>query len=251
MRALLVLPTYNEAGTVREVVERALAARGEIDVLVVDDGSPDGTGRIADEMAARQPRVQVMHRSEKAGLGPAYLAGFRHGLARSYDAFIEMDSDLSHDPADLPRFVEGARSADVVIGSRYVPGGGVSNWSKGRERLSRAGNAYARVLLRFPFTDATAGFRCYRREVLEAIRLERVRSEGYTFQIEMTWRAWTAGFAVTEIPIVFTERREGSSKMSRGIVLEALWRVFRMALAVRRPPEAPHPRSVGARRDAV
>jgi dolichol-phosphate mannosyltransferase len=244
MRALLVLPTYNEAGTISEVVARALAATAEVDVLVVDDGSPDGTGEIAERIAAGEPRVRVLHRAQKGGLGPAYLAGFREGLDRGYEAFIEMDSDLSHDPVDLARFVDAARSSDVVIGSRYVPGGGVSNWSRGRERLSRGGNLYARLLLGFPFTDSTAGFRCYRRAVLETLPLGRVRSEGYTFQIEMTWRAWTAGFSIREIPITFTERREGTSKMSRWIVVEALWRVLLLGLRLRRPPERPHPRSV-------
>lgn len=246
MKALLVLPTYNEAANINEVVERALAATPQIDVMIVDDNSPDGTGKIADAIAGEQPRVTVMHRPGKGGLGPAYIAGFTDGLRRGYDAFIEMDSDLSHDPADLARFVAAAERADLVIGSRYVPGGGVTNWSKARLRLSQAGNLYARVLLGFGLTDSTSGYRCYRRGLIETLPLERIGSEGYTFQIEMAWRAWGLGFKVTEIPIVFQERREGASKMSNRIVVEALWRVLGFALRLRRAPKQPHPRSVAA-----
>jgi glycosyltransferase involved in cell wall biosynthesis len=244
MKALLVLPTYNESSNIREVVSRSLASTPEVDLLIVDDNSPDGTGRIADELAAADPRVNVLHRPGKGGLGPAYIAGFTEGLARGYDAFIEMDSDLSHDPADLRRFVDAAQTADLVIGSRYIPGGGVTNWSKARLALSKAGNLYARILLGFGLTDATSGYRCYRRELIETLPLDRVGSEGYTFQIEMAWRTWGLGFRVTEIPIVFAERREGQSKMSRRIVFEALTRVLGFALKFRRPPRRPHPRSV-------
>ncbi|MGH2831041.1 MAG: polyprenol monophosphomannose synthase [Actinomycetota bacterium] len=244
MKALLVLPTYNEAASIHEVVERALASTPEIDVLVVDDNSPDGTGRIADQIAAAAPRVHVLHRPGKGGLGPAYLTGFGWGLGRGYEAMLEMDSDLSHDPADLARFVDAAHRADVVIGSRYIPGGGVTNWSRVRLALSRGGNLYARMLLRFGLTDATSGYRCYRAAVLHALPLDRIGSEGYTFQIEMAWRAWAQGFAVTEIPIRFSERREGESKMSRRIVMEALWRVLGFALRFRRAPRVRHPESV-------
>ncbi|MHB8511501.1 MAG: polyprenol monophosphomannose synthase [Actinomycetota bacterium] len=247
MKALLVLPTYNEAGSIREVIDRSLSATASIDVLVVDDGSPDGTGKIADEISASNPRVKVLHRPRKSGLGPAYLAGFREGLRQGYDAMIEMDSDLSHDPSDLARFVEAAERSDLVIGSRYIPGGGVSNWSRMRLVLSKAGNLYARALLRFPLTDATSGYRCFRREVLEALPLGEVGSEGYTFQIEMAWRAWSMGFRVSEIPIQFSERREGSSKMSNRIVFEALGRVMKFAARGRRPPKAPHARSVASK----
>jgi glycosyltransferase involved in cell wall biosynthesis len=246
VRALLVLPTYNEAANIKEVLERALAATPDIDVLVVDDNSPDGTGTIADDIAAADSRVRVMHRPGKGGLGPAYIAGFTDGLARGYDAFIEMDSDLSHDPGDLARFVVAAHDADLVIGSRYVPGGGVTNWSKARLRLSRGGNLYARLLLGFGLTDSTSGYRCYRRGLIETLPLQRIGSEGYTFQIEMAWRAWTMGFRVVEIPIVFAERREGASKMSRRIVFEALWRVVLFALRFRRAPKRPHARSIAA-----
>jgi glycosyltransferase involved in cell wall biosynthesis len=246
VRGLVVLPTYNEAATIDEVIARTLAATPDVDVLVVDDGSPDGTGAIADGIATREPRVRVLHRTAKEGLGPAYIAGFRDGLARGYDAFVEMDSDLSHDPADVARLLAAAAEHDLVIGSRYVAGGGVRNWSKGREMLSRGGNVYARALLGFNLTDATAGFRCYRRAVLETIPLEEVGSAGYTFQIEMAWRAWTLGFDVAEIPITFTERRAGTSKMHRRIVIEALWRVLAFSTRFKRAPASPHPRSVRA-----
>jgi glycosyltransferase involved in cell wall biosynthesis len=248
VKALVVLPTYNEAGTIHEVIARVLASTPAASVLVVDDGSPDGTGAIADDYAEAEPRVRVLHRKKKAGLGPAYLAGFREGLGLGYDLLLEMDSDLSHDPADVARFAEAAGRFDVVIGSRYVPGGRVVNWSRFRVMLSRGGNAYARALLRLDLTDATSGFRCYRRAVLETLPLDEVTAEGYGFQIEMAWRAWTAGFAVGEIPITFTERREGASKMSKAIVAEALRDVARFAAQRRRPPPRPHSRSVRAGR---
>jgi glycosyltransferase involved in cell wall biosynthesis len=244
MKALVILPTYDEAGTIAEVIRRTLAATKEVDVLVVDDASPDGTGKIAEGIAAGEPRVRVMHRPAKGGLGPAYLAGFREGLDRAYDAMLEMDSDLSHDPADVARLVDAAARADLVIGSRYVPGGATVNWSRFRRFLSRGGTLYAKRMLGLPLSDATSGFRCYRRPVLEAIPLDEIGSEGYAFQIEMAWRAWTLGFRTEEIPIVFTERREGASKMSRRIVAEALWRVFLWAFRRRRPPKRPHPHSV-------
>ncbi len=248
MKALVVLPTYNEAGTIEEVVSGVLASTPDVDVLVVDDNSPDGTGAIADRLAEANPRVRVLHRPGKGGLGPAYIAGFRDGLARDYEALIEMDSDLSHDPADVARLVADAATVDLMIGSRYVPGGATENWSPFRRRLSRAGTAYAKLLLRIPLADATSGCRCYRRAVLEAIPLDDIRSEGYAFQIEMAWRAWILGFRLGEIPIVFTERREGASKMSRGIVVEALTKVFLWGLRRRRPPRTPHPRSVAGPR---
>lgn len=244
MRVCVVLPTYNEAGTIEEVIERVLAASDQAHILVVDDNSPDGTGALADRIAATDERVAVLHRPGKGGLGPAYLAGFRHALAQRFDAMIEMDSDLSHDPADVARLIDAAATADLVIGSRYVPGGGTRNWSRARELLSRGGNLYARTLLRFPLSDATAGFRIYRRAVLEQIPLDEIHSEGYSFQIEMAWRAWTLGFGLAEIPIVFTERREGTSKMSKSIVFEAVGAVARWARQRRRPPARPHPRSV-------
>lgn len=240
----MILPTYNEAGTIAAVIEKTLASTPEVDILVVDDASPDGTGEIADRIAMGESRVRVMHRSAKGGLGPAYLAGFRDGLDRGYDALLEMDSDLSHDPADVARLVAGATNADLVIGSRYVPGGSTVNWSRFRRILSRAGTLYAKGMLGLPLSDATSGFRCYRRAVLESIPLHAIGSEGYAFQIEMAWRTWTLGFRTVEIPIVFTERRQGASKMSRRIVFEALWRVFGWAVRRTRPPKHPHERSV-------
>ena len=246
MKVCVVLPTYNEAGTIGEVIARVLASTPDVDILVADDNSPDGTGKLADDIAAREQRVRVLHRPGKAGLGPAYVAGFKDALARGYDAVIEMDADLSHSPEDIPRLIDAAATADVVLGSRYAPGGGTRNWSKSRERLSRVGNAYARLALRVPVHDATAGFRIYRREVLEELPLDDVSSAGYGFQIEMLWRAWLAGFKVVEIPIVFTERREGVSKMSRAIVAEALKNIAVWGTKRARPSGRPHPRSVAA-----
>lgn len=248
MRTLLVLPTYNEAGTIAEVIQGALTSTPDVDVLVVDDGSPDRTGEIVERIAAGEPRVRVIHRPAKGGLGPAYLAGFRVGLDGPYDAVMEMDSDLSHDPGDVARLIAAAENADLAIGSRYIPGGGTVNWSRFRRFLSRGGTMYAKALLGLPLSDATSGFRCYRRAVIETVPLERIRSGGYAFQIEMAWRAWTMGFRTTEIPIVFTERREGASKMSRAIVAEALWVVLIWSLRMRRAPRTPHPRSVASRR---
>jgi glycosyltransferase involved in cell wall biosynthesis len=246
VKALVILPTYNEAGTIEEVIAGVLRSTPDVDVLVVDDASPDGTGAIADRLAAGERRVHVMHRPGKGGLGPAYLAGFRHGLERGYAALIEMDSDLSHDPADVVRLLAAADAADLVIGSRYVPGGSTVNWSRFRRLLSRAGTLYAKGMLGLPLSDATSGFRCYRRAVLENIPLGEIHTEGYAFQIELAWRAWILGFRTVEIPIVFTERREGASKMSRAIVIEALWRVLRWALKRARPSRRPHSASVRA-----
>ncbi|MCA1830982.1 MAG: polyprenol monophosphomannose synthase [Actinomycetota bacterium] len=243
MKVRVILPTYNEAGTIRDVVARALGSTPDVDVLIVDDNSPDGTGDIADGIAAAEPRVFVMHRASKQGLGPAYIAGFVDSIARGYEAMIEMDSDLSHDPADIPRLIEAARAADVVIGSRYVRGGDTQNWTTGRRLMSRGANLYARTLLRFPVRDATAGFRLYRRAVLETIPLDEIHSEGYGFQVEMTWRAWTLGFTIVEIPITFVERREGASKMSRAIAIEGGRKVLRWAAKRARRPAEPHPRS--------
>jgi glycosyltransferase involved in cell wall biosynthesis len=246
MNTVAVIPTYNEAGTIAEVVRRALDASPSVRVLVVDDSSPDGTGAIADGIAAGESRVEVLHRPAKSGLGPAYREGFAIALAAGAEAIVEMDADLSHDPGDLPRLIDAAARADVVIGSRYVPGGATKNWSRARELLSRGGNAYARGLLGLPLRDATSGFRLYRRAVLEALPLGEMRSEGYGFQVEMAWRAWTSGFAIVEIPIVFSERREGASKMSRAIVAEAAATIARWSVRRARPPARPHPRSVRA-----
>jgi len=227
--AWLVLPTYNEAENVEPIVRAALAELATVGiehhVLVVDDGSPDGTGQIADGLAGELPEVEVLHRGQKQGIGPAYLAGFSHALAAGADLLIEMDADFSHDPADLPRLIAAADDADLVLGSRYVPGGGVTDWGLGRRVVSRGGSLYARILLGIPVDDLTGGFKCFRRAVLEGLDLARIGTDGYGFQIEMTYRAVRAGYRVKEIPIVFRDRRVGSSKMSARIAVEAFWKV--------------------------
>ena len=225
--AWLVLPTYNEAGNVESVVAESLAnLPDDARVVIVDDGSPDGTGAIADRLAAERPgRVEVLHRPGKGGLGPAYIAGFRRALAGGAGLVIEMDADFSHDPRDLPRLLAAIDGADLAIGSRYVPGGGVEAWSPSRRLLSRGGSAYARRVLRVPVQDLTGGFKCFRREVLEAIDLDAVDSKGYAFQVEMTYRAARCGFRIAEVPIVFHDRRDGVSKMTASIAAEAAWRV--------------------------
>jgi len=225
--AWLVLPTYNEAGNVESVVAQSLAQLPEdARVLVVDDASPDGTGAIADRLAAEHPdQVEVLHRTGKRGLGPAYIAGFRRALSGGAGLVLEMDADFSHDPADLPRLLAAAERADLVIGSRYVAGGRVEAWSASRRLLSRGGSAYARRVLGLDVRDLTGGFKCFRREVLEAIDLDGVDSKGYAFQVEMTYRAARRGFRVAELPIVFHDRRVGASKMTAAIAAEAAWRV--------------------------
>lgn len=222
----LVLPTYNEAENVEPFVEAALAKLpAAAQVLIVDDGSPDGTGRIADGLAERHPSVHVLHRRCKEGLGPAYIAGFREALARGAGLVLEMDADFSHDPAYLPRLLEAAERADVVLGSRYIEGGGVSDWGPLRRAISRGGSSYARRVLGVGVRDLTGGFKCFRREVLEAIDLDTIRARGYAFQVEMTYRAIRCGFEVVEVPIIFRDRRVGSSKMDLSIVAEAFWRL--------------------------
>jgi dolichol-phosphate mannosyltransferase len=224
-RVLVVIPTYNEAETLEPVVARMRASVPEADVLVVDDGSPDGTGDIADRLVAADPAVHVLHRTQKAGLGAAYIAGFRWALAEGYDVVVEMDSDGSHAPEELPRLLTALREADLVIGSRWVPGGQIRNWPLFRQVISIGGSTYARVLLRFPVRDSTSGYRAFRRHVLEELKLDEVASQGYCFQIDLAWKTWRSGFRVREVPITFTEREVGRSKMSRAIVIEALWRV--------------------------
>jgi dolichol-phosphate mannosyltransferase len=227
----LILPTYNEAENVRAIVTAAgeVLARAAPDgfrVLVVDDGSPDGTGQIADQLAAERPWMEVLHRTEKNGIGPAYLAGFRHALDRGAAYVMEMDSDFSHDPADLARLLEAVHGgADLALGSRYVAGGGVRDWGLLRRFISEGGSTYARLVLGLRVRDLTGGFKCFRREVLEAIRFDGVRSQGYAFQVELTYRAVQAGFRVTEVPIVFRDRQHGQSKMSWRIAAEAMWLV--------------------------
>jgi glycosyltransferase involved in cell wall biosynthesis len=224
-RVLVVTPTYNERENLPELTRRLRTAVPSADLLVVDDASPDGTGEFADELAAADQQVQVLHRDAKEGLGPAYLAGFRWGLDRGYDVLVEMDADCSHAPEQLPDLLAALADADLVLGSRWVPGGAVVDWPASRMLLSRAGNAYARLLLGVPVKDATGGYRAYRRQVLETLELDDVASQGYCFQVDLVWRAWQAGYRVVEVPIRFTERVAGTSKMNRAIVAEALWQV--------------------------
>lgn len=224
-RVLVVLPTYNERDNLEPIVSRVRGAAPAAEVLVVDDGSPDGTGLLADQIAGRDDHVHVLHRANKAGLGAAYLAGFRWALDRGYDVVGEMDADGSHQPEQLSRLLDGLLDADLVIGSRWTRGGEVSNWPWTRELLSRGGNAYARILLDIPIHDATAGYRAFRAAALDKLGLEDVRSQGYCFQVELVLRALRAGLRVVEVPITFVERTQGKSKMSRAVVAEALWRV--------------------------
>jgi dolichol-phosphate mannosyltransferase len=225
-RALVCLPTYDERENLPPMVEAILASVPQVDILVVDDNSPDGTGQVADGIAAREPRVHVLHRRGKEGLGKAYLAAFAWALARDYGLVLEMDCDFSHDPKYLPAMLARAEQADLVLGSRYVEGGGTVNWGLTRKVISRGGSFYARTILGLPVRDLTGGFKCFRREVLEAIDLPSVECTGYAFQIELTFRAFRKGFRVAEIPIVFADRRVGQSKMSRRIVLEAVRKVW-------------------------
>jgi dolichol-phosphate mannosyltransferase len=222
----VVLPTYNEATSIERLVAAARAKLpASAQILIVDDNSPDGTGEIAARLAEEEGAIHFLHRPAKEGLGPAYIAGFREALAAGAGLIAEMDADFSHEPAYLPRLLEAAEHADVVIGSRYVTGGGVSDWGRLRRAISRGGSAYARFVLGVGVHDLTGGFKCFRREVLEAIDLGAVRARGYAFQVEMTYRAIELGFDVVEVPIVFRDREAGTSKMSRSIVLEAIWRV--------------------------
>lgn len=235
MRVTVCLPTYNE----RESLEPMVRALGDVlgengRVLVIDDASPDGTGEVADRLAAELAYVDVLHREGKEGLGPAYLAGFRRALAEGAELVLEMDCDFSHDPADVRRLVGAAEHADLVLGSRYVEGGSIPSWGLARRVISYGGSLYARLVLGIPVRDLTGGFKCFRREVLDRIDLDSITSKGYAFQIETTYRAIRAGFRVKEIPITFVDREVGGSKMSRRIVLEAIWRVPAMRLRLPR-----------------
>ena len=225
----LILPTYNEAENVEPLVRAALERLESVGrrhtILIVDDSSPDGTGAVADRLAAEHSPVQVLHRARKQGLGRAYLAGFAVALDGGAELVMEMDADFSHDPADIPRLIAAAEAADLVLGSRYVPGGGVTDWGLPRRLVSRGGSAYARIVLGVPVRDLTGGFKCFNRRVLEAIDLGGVQADGYVFQIELTYRAVRAGFAVAEVPILFRERRVGTSKMTPRIAVEAVWKV--------------------------
>ncbi len=225
-RALVVVPTYNECDNLPQIVPAILAVDPRLDILIVDDGSPDGTGGLAEAMALAEPRVHVLHRASKQGLGRAYLAGFGWALERDYAMMIEMDADFSHDPKYLLGLLEKIEGADLVLGSRYATGVNVINWPMSRLLLSWFANKYVRWVTGLPLTDATGGFKCFRREVLQAIPLQQVRSNGYAFQVEMSFRAWKKGFRLVELPIVFVDRVEGQSKMNQRIVREAVWMVW-------------------------
>jgi dolichol-phosphate mannosyltransferase len=228
-KALVIVPTYNERENIRRLVNSVLRQDGRLEMLVVDDGSPDGTGEIVQEIEASDSRVHLLARPHKLGLGTAYIAGFRWALERDYDFIMEMDADFSHDPAHLPQFLSAIADADLVLGSRYQQGRvTVVNWPISRLILSYSANLYARAVTGLPVWDATGGFKCFRRSVLEAIDFSKVRSNGYAFQIEMSFRAWKRNFRITEIPIVFVDRTEGTSKMSKSIVREAIWMVWRL-----------------------
>lgn len=231
-RAVVVIPTYNERETLLDIARAVLGLRGGWSLLIVDDNSPDGTGRLADELAAAEPRVSTLHRARKEGLGPAYIAGFKHALGEPQFEFVaQMDADFSHDPTDVPRLLEALREAELAIGSRYVPGGRTEGWDLRRRVLSRWGNAYVRLVVGAPVRDMTAGFRVWRRAALEAVDLEAVKTRGYGFQIEMALRAVAAGCRVVEVPICFTERRAGQSKMTGSIITEAVvlpWKLRRL-----------------------
>ena len=229
----VIIPTYNERDNLDDIVARTRRAVPTADILIVDDNSPDGTGDMAEKLALTDSQVHVLHRTEKAGLGAAYLAGFRWALDRGYGVLVEMDADGSHDPAELPGLLAAVENADLVIGSRWVRGGVVRNWPRSRAILSRGGNAYARIMLSLSVHDATGGYRAYRAATLREIGLNDVRSQGYCFQIELTLRTVRAGLSVAEVPITFTERARGTSKMNRAIVAEALWRVTQWSVTRR------------------
>jgi dolichol-phosphate mannosyltransferase len=231
MRALVVMPTYNEADNVSEMIREVLSEDSSIEVLVVDDNSPDGTGEIAEGIASTDTRVHVFHRNKKMGLGSAYVVGFKYALKEGYDLIFEMDTDFSHDPGEIPTFVEQTEEYDLVLGSRYVHGVSVVNWPMSRLLLSYFANLYARMVVGAPIKDLTGGFKCFRRCVLEAIDLDRIRSDGYAFQIEVNYKAFRKGFRIKEIPIIFVERRAGSSKMSKKIIWEAFWLVWKLRIA--------------------
>ncbi len=224
-RVAVIMPTYNERANIESTAGRVRRAVPDADLLVVDDNSPDGTGELADKLAAEDPQIHVLHRDRKAGLGAAYIAGFRWALEHGYNVVVEMDADGSHLPEELPRLLGALADADLVLGSRYVPGGTVVNWPKSRELLSRGGNTYARLMLGISLKDSTGGYRAYRASTLRKIALDEVESQGYCFQIDLAMRAIRAGLKVTEVPITFVERVHGTSKMSRAVVAEALWRV--------------------------
>jgi dolichol-phosphate mannosyltransferase len=243
-RVLVVIPTYNEAASIETVINRALASSPDVNVLIVDDASPDGTAELVRDRFGSEPRVSILNRPSKRGLGRAYVAGFHWGLERGYERFVEMDGDLSHDPAAIPVLLAATEEADLAVGSRYIDGGEIKGWSRSRTLLSKAGNMYSRVALGFGVRDSTSGFRCYRRELLEEVGFDHVKTDGYGFQIDMAYRAWRHGFRIKEVPITFIERVAGVSKISRAIVLEAvllvaLWGLRDLILLRRRPGKRP------------
>jgi dolichol-phosphate mannosyltransferase len=230
VKTTVVIPTYNERQNLSQLVPRVLATLPETHVLVVDDASPDGTGKLADDLASQDARVRVIHRPRKMGLGSAYVEGFRHALSTDSGLIVQMDADFSHDPGVLPELVGRAEAYDVVLGSRYISGANVVNWPLRRLFLSYFANVYTRIVTGLPLRDSTGGYKCFRRKVLEAIDLDAIRSDGYSFQIEVNFRCWRRGFSMLEIPIVFVDRHAGTSKMSRRIVWEAMWLVWRLRL---------------------
>jgi dolichol-phosphate mannosyltransferase len=230
MKALVIVPTYNEQENIEQIVEEILRQDPRLCILVVDDNSPDGTGRTADRIAQQNRKVSVLHRSGKMGLGQAYVAGFKFALQKGYDYVFEMDADFSHDPGYLPDFLKAVERADLVLGSRYKSGVNVVNWPMSRLLLSYFANVYSRWVTGLPVRDSTGGFKCYRRVVLEKLKLDEIKSEGYSFQIETSFRAWKMGFKIVEIPIVFVDRKQGHSKMSKKIVREAIWMVWKLRI---------------------
>ena len=238
-QTLIIVPTYNERESLPRIAEKLLSLPVSVDVLVVDDNSPDGTGKIADDLAAKHPQIHVLHRAGKEGLGRAYLAGFRWALEHKYEFIFEMDCDFSHNPDDVPAFLEAAKDADLVLGSRYVGGIRVINWPLGRLMLSRFAGKYVALVTGMPFTDPTGGYKCFRRRALQSLNLDKIQSNGYGFQIELTHKLWRQGFKVAEVPIIFTDRTHGQSKMAGGIVNEAFWLVWQLWLqnGLRRSPQ--------------
>jgi dolichol-phosphate mannosyltransferase len=237
MKVVIIIPTYNEIDNLHPLLDEIFSYAPETDILIVDDNSPDGTGKLADEIHIENPRVNVLHRPGKQGLGTAYIAGFKYAIEHGYDAAFEMDADFSHDPRYLPDFLKAIEKADLVIGSRYIPGGDTPNWSLLRRLISGGGNIFARFMLGIPVHDCTAGYRCYRREVLESIDLDTIQSQGYAFQIELVYRVMKHSFKIVETPIVFLDRRVGKSKMSRKIVIEGFTYVLKARFS-KRPGES-------------
>jgi len=230
MKTLIIIPTYNEAKNIEKIIEEIFKLNLDVDILVVDDNSPDGTSKIVEEITGRDHKVNLIKRKAKMGLGTAYVAGFKYAIQKRYDYIFEMDADLSHDPKEIPNFLEKIREHDLVIGSRYIKGVNIVNWPLRRLILSYGANIYTRLITGLPVKDSTGGYKCFRRKVLESIDLDKIHSGGYAFQIEMNYKAWKKGFKITEIPIIFIDRTEGRSKMSRKIVREAIWMVWKLRL---------------------